>query len=75
MNRGGGGGVTLIRHAEYELRDGRRALAKIVRGPEGWRACRISESSSFGLAVSPVGMNRFREVRAWAIRNLVEQEG
>ena len=64
----------LVRHAEYELRDGPKPLAKIIRGPEGWRVVRFSTSSSFGLPVSPVGMNRYREVRAWAIRNLVEQE-
>lgn len=67
-----GGGRSLTSHAEYELvRDSER-LAKIIRGPDGWRACRFSESSSFGLPISPVGMNLFREVKAWAIENLVD---
>jgi hypothetical protein len=65
---------TLLQHAEYELCKGRERLARIVRGPEGWRAVKLSQTSNFGLPISPVGMNRYRDVRKWVLENLVEQE-
>jgi hypothetical protein len=71
------GGVRpiLISHAVYELIGAEGRLARIIRGPEGWRVCRLTNTgSSFGLPVSPVGMNRFRDVKAWALANLVKQE-
>jgi hypothetical protein len=55
----------LVSNAEYELQiDGHR-VARIVRGPEGWRACRLNGSNQFGLPISPIGMNKFRDVKAW----------
>jgi hypothetical protein len=69
--------MTLVRDAEYQIETAGVRLCRIVRGPDGWRAV-VSNGdgclSSFGLPVSPVGMNLLRDVKAWAIENLVEQE-
>jgi hypothetical protein len=72
-----GGGKVLVRDAEYAIETAGVRLCRIVRGPDGWRAVVVgpnSGSSSFGLPVSPVGMNLLRDVKAWGIENLVEQE-
>jgi hypothetical protein len=67
-----GGGKKLVRDAEYELQiDGCR-VARIVRGPDGWRACRLNGNNHFGLPISPIGMNKFRDVKAWVFYTVLE---
>jgi hypothetical protein len=64
-----GGGVTSRQFtpSEYAVVDGKQLVARIVFMGEGWRVCQATERSLFGRAVSPVGMNRFKEVREWAL--------
>jgi hypothetical protein len=56
--------------SEYGLYDGKDLVARILRMGDGWRACRPSDRSVIGTAVSPVGLNGFREVRDWVLVNL-----
>lgn len=65
-----GGGKEVKSPAEYSVFNGKQLLARIVKMGDGWRACKPSEVSAIGLAVSPIGMNKFREVRQWAISKL-----
>lgn len=62
------GGVSVP--AEYGIFDGPRLLARILRMGDGWRACRPTSTSQIGIAISPIGMNKYREVREWALENL-----
>lgn len=54
----------LIAPAEYEIRQGIELVALIIKAQDGWRACRPTENSRIGLAISPVDLNAFRQVRA-----------
>ena len=53
--------------AEYALFEGGQLVARIIRMDDGWRACRPTATSKIGLAVSPIGLNSFKEVRQWTI--------
>jgi hypothetical protein len=57
----------LLAPAEYEVRvnDERRGI--IIKAQDGWRVCRPTPSSRIGMAISPVGLDAFRKVRAWAV--------
>lgn len=68
----GGGVATAFIPAEYGVFEGAKCLARIIRSGEGWRACKATSGSSIGLAISPIGMNKFREVRAWIIADLAK---
>ncbi|HEV7700912.1 MAG TPA: hypothetical protein VGO43_11830 [Pyrinomonadaceae bacterium] len=65
-----GGVLVCAAPAEYGLFDGHRLIVRILRMGDGWRVCRPTERSTIGLAISPIGMNKFREVREWAIANV-----
>ncbi len=55
--------------AEYAVFKGGEKVASMVKAGDGWRVCQATEGSRFGLAISPVGLDAFMEVKAWAIRN------
>lgn len=64
----GGEDVTeLVAPAEYDVRKEGETLARIVKMGDGWRVCEPTERSKIGTAVSPIGLNRFRQVKAWAL--------
>jgi hypothetical protein len=64
------GGVTnAFRPSEYAVYAGRDLLARIVYNGDGWRVCRTTNIAAIGEAISPIGLNRFREVRAWVMCN------
>lgn len=56
----------VVRPAEYAVYRGTDLLVKIVRNGRKWRACEPSDTSEIGLAISPIGIDRFREVKVWA---------
>ena len=77
------------RKRQYEDRDGRRRvltpteyaifragvkLASIVFNGKGWRACLPNENSKFGLAISPVGLDKFKAVKSWSFEYFEKEE-
>lgn len=56
-----------IAPAEYAVLKGATKLASVVKTGDGWRVCEPTESSRFGAAVSPVGLDEFRRVKMWAL--------
>ena len=54
--------------AEYAVRRGGETVAVIVKMGDGWRCCRPSEASRIGLAVSPIGLDAWGRVKAWALK-------
>jgi hypothetical protein len=58
----------IIAPAEYGLFRGDTLLCRIVRTGDGWRAVVAGDAGGFGRAVSPAGLDGWRQVRAWAVR-------
>ena len=63
----------ILRPAEYAIYRGEDLLLRIILNGRKWRACQPSEKSEIGLAISPVGLDKFREVRDWTYRHLEEK--
>lgn len=63
----------LCHPAEYAIFRADELLLRIVLNGGKWRACQPSEKSEIGLAISPIGMNKFREVRKWAFDHLEKE--
>lgn len=63
----GAGELRLIAPAEYEVVKGAETLARLVRAQDGWRVVVPTAASRFGEAVSPIGLERFRQVKEWAL--------
>lgn len=57
----------LVAPAEYAVTKGGERLALMVKTGDGWRVCKPTEASKLGAAVSPVGLDGFREVKRWAL--------
>jgi len=57
----------MVAPAEYAVIKGEERLAVIVKTGDGWRVCQATEASRLGLAISPVGLDNFRRVKAWAL--------
>ena len=55
----------VITPAEYAIFRGVK-LARIVFNGKGWRACLLTETNNFGTAISPIGMDKFKAVKAWS---------
>jgi hypothetical protein len=64
----------LLSPSEYAVYRGKELIARILKMGEGWRACRPSEGSKIGTAISPIGMNKFREVKTWTLLKLKKQQ-
>lgn len=58
-------GVDLIAPAEYAVFVNGEEVARIVKA-DGWRVVKPSARSRFGVAVSPVGLDRFGSVKEFA---------
>lgn len=61
-------GKLLTQPARYQIVHRGKVLAHIVRAGDGWRVCQPSTTSVLGRAISPIGLNGFREVRKWALK-------
>jgi hypothetical protein len=60
-------GVDLIAPAEYAVFVNGEQVARIVKARDGWRIVQPTPSSKFGVAVSPVGLNKFSRVKDYAL--------
>jgi hypothetical protein len=58
----------LIAPAEYAVIASDSRLALIIKAQDGWRICVPTKDSKIGMAISPIDMNAFREVRDWALK-------
>lgn len=56
-----------VRPAEYAVERDAARLALIVKTADGWRVCVATATSRLGSAISPVGLNKFAEVKRWAL--------
>ena len=57
----------LIRPAEYAIYRDEHCLAMLILAKDGWRVCVPTGNSRIGSAVSPVGFNKFSQVKNWAL--------
>lgn len=69
-----GGRQEVVSPSEYAVYRGGAKLAAIVFNGDGWRACQPSENSKFGAAISPVGLDKFKAVKAWSFEYFGEKE-
>lgn len=56
----------VLRPAEYAIYQGEEPQLRIILNGRKWRACQPNENSKIGLAISPIGVDKFREVKKWA---------
>lgn len=62
-------GLDLIAPAEYGVFVNGVEVARIVKAPDGWRVVQPTPRSKFGVAVSPVGLDKFTSVKQFALKH------
>lgn len=62
-------GIDLLAPAEYGVFVNGEQIARIVKTWDGWRVVKPTASSKFGVAVSPVGLNKFSSVKKFALEH------
>lgn len=56
------------RHAEYAIIDGVKVKGVMRRNNNKWVVFACDDEKRFGLAISPVNLTSWRDVRKWALR-------